>query len=93
MKLILGNRFLIQILYNSKIFQKPPTIFIFSYSFAQEGMLSQYYRNLESLLQKKGYIKEVEATALLYQIAKGLEYLYDKGILHRDIKTENILIS
>lgn len=38
-------------------------------------------------------MKEVEAISYFYQIAKGLEYLYDKGILHRDIKTENILIS
>lgn len=80
-------------MYNSKIFQKPPTIFTFSYNFVQKGIFTQYYRNLESILQKKGYMKEVEAISYFYQIAKGLEYLYDKGILHRDIKTENILIS
>lgn len=29
----------------------------------------------------------------MFQIAKGCEHLYNKGIFHRDIKTENILIS
>lgn len=38
-------------------------------------------------------MKQPEAIHYLYQIAKGLEYLYVKGVLHRDIKTENILIS
>lgn len=33
-----------------------------------------------------------KALPVIYQIAKGCEYLYDKGIFHRDIKTENILI-
>ena len=32
------------------------------------------------------------AIPIIYQIAKGVEYLYEKGIFHRDIKTENILI-
>lgn len=42
---------------------------------------------------KKGAIKELEALPIILQIANGIEYLYTKGIYHRDIKTENILIS
>jgi serine/threonine protein kinase len=38
-------------------------------------------------LQKKTFFKEQEAIPIIYQIAKGVEYLYDKNIFHRDIKT------
>jgi serine/threonine protein kinase len=30
---------------------------------------------------------------VIEEIARGCEYLYNKGILHRDIKTENILLT
>jgi serine/threonine protein kinase len=48
---------------------------------------------LESYLQKYGYVKEPEAVRLIEEVARGCEYLYNKGIFHRDIKTENILLS
>jgi serine/threonine protein kinase len=38
-------------------------------------------------------MKEPEALRVIEEIAKGCEYLYRKGIFHRDIKTENILLS
>lgn len=38
-------------------------------------------------------MKENEAIAIFFQIAEGVEYLYDNEIIHGDIKSCNILIS
>lgn len=49
--------------------------------------------NLETYLKKNGHIPESQAIPLLLQLAQGCNYLFDKNIYHRDLKTENILIS
>jgi serine/threonine protein kinase len=33
-----------------------------------------------------------DATLVLSEVIRGLEYLHDKGYIHRDIKPQNILI-
>ena len=50
--------------------------------------------NLNELLEEKGdRISEPEAIKFLIDIIKGLSYLHNKEILHRDLKTSNIILS
>lgn len=49
-------------------------------------------RELFEHIRKNGPIKEVFAAKIFYQICQAVKYLHEKGISHRDIKTENIMI-
>lgn len=40
-----------------------------------------------------GYCSEREAWRFIHDVSEGLAYLHDKGIVHKDIKPSNILIS
>jgi serine/threonine protein kinase len=49
--------------------------------------------NLETYLTVNGHLPESKALPLFLQLAKGCAYLENKNIYHRDLKTENILIT
>ena len=48
--------------------------------------------NLYSFVKKRRKLREKTAKFLFWQIIQGIKYLHSVGVVHRDIKLENILI-
>jgi serine/threonine protein kinase len=42
-------------------------------------------------MEKRDKLPEKEAAGYLVQLARALEYCHSRGIIHRDIKLENVL--
>ncbi len=49
--------------------------------------------SLEALIRRERYLSNEAAMLILYEVARALKYAHDKGVVHRDIKPGNILIS
>jgi serine/threonine-protein kinase CHEK2 len=48
--------------------------------------------DLLSCITSNGYLSEAVCKLYFYQMAKGLQYLHQQGITHRDLKPDNILL-
>ncbi len=49
--------------------------------------------NLGQLVRERGCLDEREALYIIQEAAKGLAFAHSKGIIHRDVKPENIMIT
>ena len=50
-------------------------------------------QDLASLIRQKGKLHPDEAIAILKAVASALDYAHQKGVIHRDVKPSNVLIS
>jgi serine/threonine protein kinase len=48
--------------------------------------------NLKELLDQEGPIEPREAIELALQVARGLSFAHENGLVHRDVKPQNVLI-
>lgn len=48
---------------------------------------------LKTYIEKKGHLNYKEVISIAIQVGRGIEAAHNKGIIHRDIKPQNIIIS
>jgi eukaryotic-like serine/threonine-protein kinase len=58
------------------------------------GMVMEYIEGMElsDLVLDRGQLNEAEALGYIDQIAQALDYVHQQGILHRDVKPNNIML-
>ncbi len=49
--------------------------------------------SLEQLIRRERYLSNEAAALIFYEVCKGLQHAHEKGVIHRDMKPGNILIS
>jgi DNA segregation ATPase FtsK/SpoIIIE-like protein len=47
---------------------------------------------LSKLIQKRGILNEQDAKRIIQQVCEGLKVAHEQGVVHRDIKSQNIII-
>lgn len=76
----------------------PNTVLIYDYGQGQDGSFycaMEYIEgyDLERLVQIHGPVPEGRALRLLHQIASSLKEAHERGLIHRDVKPSNIMIT
>ena len=51
-----------------------------------------FYGDLKKLLDQHGKFSERRAAWFIARIANAIAYMQDRGVIHRDIKAENVLL-
>jgi len=76
----------------------PHTVRVFDYGASDDGVL--YYamellegEHLGALVRREGALPPARAVYLVEQAARALGEAHDKGIVHRDVKAENLFVS
>ena len=49
--------------------------------------------NLKELVEREGPLAVPQALALTHQVARGLAFAHEHGIVHRDVKPQNVLVN
>ncbi len=49
-------------------------------------------RTLDEILEERGKLAPAEAVALVHQALLGLQYLYESGVVHRDLKPADLMV-
>jgi serine/threonine protein kinase len=49
-------------------------------------------RSLTSLLQERGKLEPKQAASIIVQICRALEAAHTEGVIHRDLKPQNIML-
>jgi len=48
--------------------------------------------NLRKVLRKRGHLPQSEAFQIALQVARGLQAIHEAGIIHRDLKSTNVML-
>src|SRR5690606_19918974 len=76
----------------------PPTVRVFDYGVTEDGLW--YYAmelldgdDLHALVSREGPLEPARAARLIWQAAKALGEAHARGIVHRDVKPENLFVT
>ncbi len=76
----------------------PNTVRVFDYGVTEDGLC--YYamelldgENLDEILRREGPMEPLRAARLLLQASRALAEAHERGIVHRDIKPQNLFVT